>query len=232
MPSTAAFLSFLTALFFLEISPGPDMMLVLARGVGQGRKIAVFTVLGIVFVSGVVQLGLLILGVASLLQSHPVSLVVLRWIGAAYLFYLGAKMIQASKSGLKKPATASVSSPGQALWQGAINNLTNPKSFLFMFAFLPQFVDPASGPVWLQLLLFGSMQKLAGIVSLGTVALASGTLGQWLFRRPDFLIWQRRFTGLVMMGLGLGLLLNNGIIISSSSAHPGIHAAHAAYLLQ
>jgi threonine/homoserine/homoserine lactone efflux protein len=90
--------------------------------------------------------------------------------------------------------------------EGAINSLTNPKSLLFMFAFVPQFVDPAAGPVWSQLLLLGSLQKLAGVLSLGSVAVASGTVGGWLNRWPRLLSWQERFTGLVMIGLGLRLL--------------------------
>jgi threonine/homoserine/homoserine lactone efflux protein len=77
-----------------------------------------------------------------------------------------------------------------------------------MFAFLPQFVDPgACFPVWGQLLVLGSIQKLTGIFSLGGVAVASGTVGQWLYRWPQLLAWQKRFTGLVMLGLGLRLLL-------------------------
>ena len=65
-----------------------------------------------------------------------------------------------------------------AIREGTINSLTNPKSLLFMFAFLPQFVDPGVGPVWLQLAVLGTIQKSAGILSLGSVAMASGTIGQ------------------------------------------------------
>ena len=83
--------------------------------------------------------------------------------------------------------------------EGAINSLTNPKSLLFMFAFLTQFVDPTAGPVWTQLLL-GTLQKLAGVLSLGSVAMASGTVGVWLTRWPRLLAWQERFTGMVMIG--------------------------------
>ncbi len=70
MPSATALLTFVAALVVLEITPGPDMMLVVARGVGQGRRVALLTVIGMVFVAGVVQVGLLVLGVASLLQAY------------------------------------------------------------------------------------------------------------------------------------------------------------------
>lgn len=64
-----------------------------------------------------------------------------------------------------------------AVREGTLNSLTNPKSLLFMFAFLPQFADPATGPVWLQLAMLGTIQKLAGVVSLGSVAIASARSG-------------------------------------------------------
>jgi threonine/homoserine/homoserine lactone efflux protein len=124
------------------------------------------------------------------------------------MLYLGAMLILSSLGGRKdQRLLAAPISDWSAIRQGSVNNLTNPKSLLFMFAFLPQFVDPASGPVWLQLLLLGCIQKLAGVLSLGSVALASGTVGQWLSRWPNLLAWQQRFTGVVMIALGLRLIL-------------------------
>lgn len=210
MPELATLMTFIVALFFLEITPGPDMMLVMGRGIGQGRRVALFTVLGMVFLAGIVQVALLVLGIASLLQAYPFALTILRYLGAIYLLWLGFQMIRASMqpAHLRVVASAGISDH-QALKQGAINSLTNPKSLLFMFAFLPQFVDPAVGPVWLQLLILGSIQKLAGILSLGSVAMASGTLGRWLTRWPALQQWQERFTGMVMFGLGIRLMLSD-----------------------
>jgi threonine/homoserine/homoserine lactone efflux protein len=207
MPGSQALLTFLIALCVLEVTPGPDMMLILARGIGQGRKTAFLTVIGMIFIAGTVQVGLLVLGLASLLQAYPPALIALRWLGAAYLIWLGLRMIQASLTTVTQPRMLPGATAGSALREGAINSLTNPKSLLFMFVFLPQFVDATAGPVWLQLLVLGSLQKIAGLFSLGSVALASGTVGQWLNRWPRLLIWQRRFTGLVMVALGLRLVL-------------------------
>ncbi len=209
MPDASTFLTFFIALAVLDITPGPDMMLIVARGVGQGRRIALLTVAGMVLVAGVAQIGLLVLGLASLLKAYPSALIVLQWAGAAYLLYLGGRMIWASfrhhpDGGLKtKPVSG-----WTAVREGALNNLTNPKSLLFMFTFLPLFVDPNAGPVWLQLLVLGSIQKLTGIVSLGGVALASGSVGQFLHRWPKLLAWQERFTGLILIGLGVRLLVS------------------------
>ncbi|GKN24879.1 lysine transporter LysE [Klebsiella variicola] len=165
MPSIETFITFLLALTLLEISPGPDMMLTIARGVGQGRRIALLTVLGNVFVAGFVQVSFLVLGLVTVVHACPV-----------------------------------------------------PKSLLFMFAFLPQFVDPAAGPVWLQLLVLGSIQKVAGIISLGSVAMASGTFGNWLSKHPGFIKWQERFTGVVMIGLGIRMLFSGSGVVSKPSS--------------
>ncbi|RJT39552.1 LysE family translocator [Mesorhizobium waimense] len=217
MPDTSILLTFVAALILLEITPGPDMMLVIARGIAQGRRVATLTVVGMIFVAGAVQVSLLVLGVASLLQAYPASLVVLQWIGAFYLLYLGLTMIVSSLGDRtkKRPAVARISD-WVAVRDGAINSLTNPKSLLFMFAFLPQFVNPNAGPVWMQLVVLGTIQKLAGIFSLGGVAMASGTIGQWLNRWPSLLAWQQRFTGIVMVGLGLRLLLSEVFMMPSS----------------
>jgi threonine/homoserine/homoserine lactone efflux protein len=121
---------------------------------------------------------------------------------------LGAKMLYASRTGNTAIASAAPISGLQAVREGTINSLTNPKSLLFMFAFIPQFVDPQAGPVWLQLLILGSLQKLTGIVSLGSIALASGKVGECLSAHPCWLLWQQRFTGAVMMGLGVRLFFS------------------------
>jgi len=207
VPDVSTLVTFIAALLVLEITPGPDMMLVLARGIGQGRRIALLTVVGMVFVAGIVQVGLLVLGIASLLKAYPAGLTVLQWVGALYLLYLGIRMILSSRSDQGSKLAVAYSSDWSAVGEGTINSLTNPKSLLFMFAFLPQFVDPSSGPIWIQLLVLGTIQKLGGIVSLGSVAVASGMIGRWLFRWPSLLVWQQRFAGLVMIGLGLRLLM-------------------------
>jgi len=218
MPDASTFLTFLAALAVLEITPGPDMMLIIARGVGQGRRIAVLTVVGNIFVAGTVQVALLVLGLASLLAAYPAALQVLQWAGAIYLLYLGGRMIWGSFKNHETGAPkAKPVSSWTAVREGAINSLTNPKSLLFMFTFLPLFVDPNAGPVWLQLLVLGSIQKLIGVFSLGGVALASGSVGHFLNRWPRLLAWQERFTGIVMVGLGIRLLLSG-----SSSSTPSM----------
>ncbi|MFD2264698.1 LysE family translocator [Lacibacterium aquatile] len=212
MPDASVFLTFLVALALLEITPGPDMMLIIARGVGQGRKVALLTMVGMIFVAGAIQVLLLVLGLASLVAAYPAALTILQWLGAAYLLYLGGKMVWGSfKQQSTSIAKAQPISSWKAVREGTINSLTNPKSLLFMFTFLPLFVDPAAGPVWLQLLVLGSIQKLVGVFSLGGVAVASGSVGHLLHRWPKLLAWQERFTGAVLIALGIRLLLSGNI---------------------
>jgi len=209
MPDLPTFLTFYTAVLALQLAPGPDMVLLLSRGVGQGRRTAVLTAVGMTLVAGLVQLPLLALGVASLIQASPLAFDLLRWSGAAYLVWLGAKLVVGSfrPHALVRTAPRPISDI-TALRQGMINNLTNPKAMVFMLAFLPQFVDPANGwPVTAQLLFLGGVQKISGFFVLGTVALGTGTIGDWLARRPGLVAWQERFAGLVMIALGLRLAL-------------------------
>ncbi|QFU15905.1 LysE family translocator [Microvirga thermotolerans] len=211
MPDLATFLTFYTAVLALQLAPGPDMILLLSRGVGQGRRTAVLTAIGMTLLAALVQLPLLALGVTSLIQASPLAFELLRWAGALYLVWLGAKLLVGSfrrqelhLSKAPRPVPDRV-----ALRQGMINNLTNPKAMVFMLAFLPQFVDPANGwPVTAQLLFLGAVQKISGFFVLVGVAIGAGTIGNWLARRPGLVAWQERAAGAIMVGLGLRLALS------------------------
>jgi threonine/homoserine/homoserine lactone efflux protein len=207
MPDLPTFLTFYTAVLAMQVAPGPDMLLIIGRGIGQGRRVALFTAAGTTLLAALVQLPLLALGIASLFQASPLAFEVLRWAGAAYLIWLGVKLL--AGAGRHRDGATIAPKPvsdGRALREGMISNLTNPKPMVFMLAFLPQFVDPANGwSITAQLLLFGAVQKLSGFVVMATVALGAGTFGSWLSRRPGLIAWQERFAGLVMVGLGLRL---------------------------
>lgn len=209
MPEISTLLTFYAAVLALQLAPGPDMVLLMSRGVGQGRRVAVLTAIGMTLVAGLVQLPLLALGVTSLIQASPLAFDLLRWAGAAYLVWLGAKLLIGSfgPHNLVRAAPKPVSDFA-ALRQGMINNLTNPKAMVFMLAFLPQFVDPGKDwPVTAQLLFLGGVQKISGFFVLGAVAVGTGTIGEWLSRRPGLIAWQERCAGLIMVVLGLRLAL-------------------------
>ena len=204
--SLSTFITFYTAVMVIQLTPGPDMLLIIGRGIGQGRRAALMTAAGGTLLAGVIQVPILAGGVASLVQTMPYMLEVLRWIGATYLVWIGAKTLFRAKDNPIPRARGRSVSDYQALVDGMVSNLFNPKPLVFMLVFLPQFVDPANGwPIWSQLVLLGGIQKLSGFVINGAVAWTVGSIGGWLAGHPAILVWQRRFAGLVMISLGLRL---------------------------
>jgi len=202
MPEKAAFLAFLIAAFALNLAPGPDMLYVIGRSVGQGRKAGIVSSLG-VFVGCWVHILAAAFGIAALLRSSPVAFNAVRYAGAAYLIYLGVKML-AQQTDLSSQQLKA-ERLGVIFRQGAITNMLNTKVAIFFLAFLPQFVDARRGNVVLQILLLGLIFNVGGTLVNLAVAYAGGTLGELLRRNQSIARLQRRFTGLIFVGLGLRL---------------------------
>jgi threonine/homoserine/homoserine lactone efflux protein len=208
MPDYYTILPLIAAALAMQITPGPDMMLVMGRGIGQGYRVAQATALGIAS-AGLVQLPLLSLGISSLVTSEPWLFNVLRIVGAAYLIYVGLKFLRT------KPVTGAVrpvdrATFGRAVFDGALANFLNPKMIVFQLAFLPQFVSLDAGPIWSQILILGLIMKCCGFVVMSAVALTSGVTGRWMARNPFWLFVQERFVGVLLIGLGARLLLDSG----------------------
>jgi threonine/homoserine/homoserine lactone efflux protein len=204
MPDAPTLMAFLAAVLAMQAVPGPDTMLVVSRGVGQGQVVAVATALGAV-AAGLVQLPLLAAGVASLVRSSPLAFDLLRYAGAAFLVWLGLRLLL--RRWRVAPSAAPRTTARAAFAEGMVSNLTNPNVLVFMLAFLPQFVDPAKGSVMGQMLLFGAVQKLSGLLVLGGTAFAAGSVGDLIARRPGLVAWQERFAGAVMLALALRLVV-------------------------
>ena len=202
MPEKAAFVTFLVAAFALNIVPGPDMLYVIGRSVGQGRKAGIVSSLG-VFIGCWVHIVAAAFGIAALLRSSPVAFNVVRYAGAAYLIYLGTKML-AQKTDLGSQQLKA-ESLGAIFRQGAITNMLNPKVAIFFLAFLPQFIDAQRGSVALQIVVLGLIFNVGGTLVNLAVAYAGGTLGALLRRNQSIARMQRRFTGMIFVGLGLRL---------------------------
>ncbi|RWD68230.1 MAG: LysE family translocator [Mesorhizobium sp.] len=209
MPDVTTYLAFVGAVLAYQLSGvGPDMMLVISRGVGQGWRHALATAAGCVS-AGVVQIPLLAMGLASLVTSSPTLYSFLQIIGATYLIAIGVKFLLARRLGEGGGAStfANTNSIPAAFRQGMICNLTNPTTLAFMLAVLPQFVHSWSGSPALQFIILGATMKITGLVILGAVALTSGAVGGWLARRNSFLVWQERLAGALMIAIGVRLLL-------------------------
>lgn len=196
---------FVASSIVLIVTPGPDLLYVIARGIAQGRATAVVASLGI-------SLGLLVhttlaaFGLSVLLSQSVVAFLVVKYAGAAYLLYLGARALL-SRSPLLLPEGMSPLRPGVAFRQGFLSNVLNPKAALFVQAFLPQFVVPGEGNTAGQVLLLGLLLIAMGLAFHLLVAAGAGRLGGWLRRQPRVSAWLRWLTGGTFIGLGLRLAL-------------------------
>jgi len=211
MPDLDAYLAFLGALLAYQLAgPGPDMILVITRGVAQGRRAALAAAVGCVS-AGFIQIPLLALGLASIINASPLAHEILRWTVAAYLFFTGIRLLVSSRRAWAAETQAvPQASLSAAVRQGLISNLTKPQTLAFMLALLPQFVPPEAGSVTLQLVVLGLTMKGVGLLVLGSVALAAGSIGGWISRRPRLMVWQGGLAGLAMIGLACYMALAYG----------------------
>ena len=207
MPDLSTLLLFLAATLALNLTPGPDMLYVMARGVGQGRTAGVVSALGI---GGgtLVHTVAVALGLSTLLLSMPTAYEVIRYAGAAYLLYLGIRTL-ASREDVRLDTHSPTQSLSCIFRQGVVTNVLNPKVALFFIAFLPQFADPARGSVAWQMLVLGLLFNVSGTTVNTIVGLLSGYLGAKLKERPTLWRVQRWFTGGVFVALAARLAVSD-----------------------
>jgi threonine/homoserine/homoserine lactone efflux protein len=195
---------FVVASLALIATPGQDMAYVITRALAQGRFAGVCSAAG-VSLGILVHTALAAVGLGAILQASEGLFFALKLLGAAYLVYLGIRLVLTrgvtDLSG--KPAMV-LSLPG-LVWQGMLSNVTNPKIVLFFLAFLPQFVDPSSAHATRDLAFLGVLYAVLALPVKSAVALAAGSLSERLLRRPSTLTWLNRFGGAVLVGLGLRL---------------------------
>ena len=200
MPDTTSLVFFLGAVVALLVIPGPVVLYIVTRSVSQGTKAGLVSVLGVQF-GAIFHVLAAVLGISALLVASATAYAVLKYAGAAYLVYLGIRTLLRRDSSSQEAACEPMSLR-KIFTQGAIVQILNPKSAMFFFAFLPQFVDPSAGSVTNQLLILGAIILTLGIISDGAYALVAGRLGAWLKRRPGFWKFQKYFSGSVYIGLG------------------------------
>jgi threonine/homoserine/homoserine lactone efflux protein len=207
MPSIHVLLLFLSASLALNLTPGPDMALTLTRGMTQGFRMAWLSVLG-VFCAGLVQIPLVVFGLAGIFQESPLLFSAVKIAGACYLAYLGVRaLLRAARSQRGLPL-ARQSSSRDIFWQGLTTNLLNPKVFIFMVAFLPQFADPQTGPIWQQMLVLAVCSKLLGLMAGTCFAYGASRIRSWLSRNSWFLRVQESLLGMGMLAIAGYLIFN------------------------
>ena len=171
-------LTFAMAGILLNLTPGADVMFATASGMAGGPRAGMAAGAG-VGLGGLWHVGLAALGVAALLAAHPAAMTGLRWFGAVYLLYLAHA---AWTAGPAAPGHG-IARLSRAFWRGFLTNALNPKVALFVLAFLPQFTDPARGPVWQQILILGALFTATGMVITAGYGALAGLAGQALSAR-------------------------------------------------
>ena len=192
---------FVLAALALLLVPGPAVLYITARSASQGRMAGFVSVLAIE-TANFLQAVAAALGLSAILLSSALAFDVVKYLGAAYLIYLGIRKLLASDDGLESEQFKK-ESLRRIYWQGFIVNILNPKTALFFFAFLPQFVDPGRGNVTLQTLFLGVIFVGLAIVTDSMYALAASSLANRLAGNRHFQKGQRYFAGLVYIGLGI-----------------------------
>jgi len=193
---------FVAAALAMLIAPGPAVLYIVARSVDQGRRAGMASVLGIE-VGSLCHVAAAALGISALLVSSAIAFTVVKYLGAIYLIYLGVRRLREEKV---TESTFASESPSllRIFGQGVIVNVFNPKTTLFFFAFLPQFVNPAKGQIGVQVLLLGFLFLALATCSDSLYALLAGSAGHWLRGNAKFLQAQRYFAGGVLLVLGIG----------------------------
>jgi len=192
---------FLLAALILLLTPGPAVLYIVARSLDQGRLAGFVSVLSIE-VGNFVHVLAATLGLSAILVSSALAFSIIKYLGAAYLIYLGVRRLLARET-MHQPTTFQRQSLRRIFRQGVLVAVLNPKTALFFFAFLPQFVDSSKSSFTLQLLTLGSLFVLMAIVTDSLYALLAGTVGQWLKGSRSFLRVERYLVGAVYIGLGV-----------------------------
>jgi threonine/homoserine/homoserine lactone efflux protein len=203
MLSLTTLILFSTASLLLAVTPGPDILYVITRGIGQGRRAAFLAAAG--FSTGViVHTTFAVIGLSALIRASALAFQLVKYAGALYLVYLGVKAL-IGKSQLVLQEQQSSQKQLTIYWQSVVANVLNPKVALFFLAFLPQFVDLAHGNVVLQMLLLGSIFMVITLLTFSLVGYCAGSVGQWLQKQPGLADKLRYVMGSVFIGLGISV---------------------------
>lgn len=201
MPDPTLWGLFILASITLLLTPGPAVLFIVARSVERGKIAGLVSVLGI-HLGTIVHIVAAAIGLSALIMSSTLAFAVIKYLGAAYLIWIGVRTLMSGD--LPAKVNASSTKPLHRLFrEGFIVNLFNPKTAIFFLAFLPQFVDSARGALHWQILTLGFTFMGLGMMSDAMFALAAGAAGDFLKSSRRFLRFQRWFAGLSFIGLGV-----------------------------
>ncbi|WP_243369848.1 LysE family translocator [Microvirga solisilvae] len=201
--SWSTLLLFIPACFALNMAFGPNNLLSLTYGLQEGVRVAVMASSGRL-VAFAIMIALTALGVGAVLAASEMAFTVLKWLGAAYLVWIGIKILRGSAS-IDTPSASAGERPLKALaMQEFWTAIGNPKAILIFTAFLPQFIEP--GSYWLGFAIVGAIFLVFEVVSVFLYATLGHRLNR-LSRNRNVFGWLNRLSGLTMIGFGVALLL-------------------------
>ena len=208
------YLGFILAAILLNLTPGTDSIYIITRSVSQGQTAGFHSVLGIT--SGILVHTLLAsLGLSVLLASSPMAFMIVKYIGAGYLCYLGLKMLLSKNSNsIASSLAENQNLTGKAGWQtykqGVLTNVFNPKVALFFLAFLPQFIDSSYAYGMLSFLMLGITFAVTGFIWFSCLSLLSSRFSKSLREKPSIETLLNKISGVIFFGLGIKLLTEKG----------------------
>lgn len=207
MPDFATLVLFTAACAVLTATPGPDMLLIASRSIGQGRAAGFLTYAGIA-AGSYLQAFAAAFGLSQLFLLVPSAYDILRFAGAAYLAWLAWTTLRAKAALFSPDSDAPAVSLRRIFVQGLLTNLLNPKMALFMLALLPQFLQPQAGSIALQVVVLATILNLTGLITNGVVILTASRLRHALVRRPHLARLPQKLMGAVFGALALRLALS------------------------
>jgi len=205
MIDPATLVTYIAIVLGFVFIPGPATLLTVARATSSGTKVGIATGGGIA-AGDMIHTFMAIVGISAIIAASAVLFSIIKYLGAAYLVYLGIQAIL-TKTPPHLVGRALPISAAQAFRQAILAEVLNPKTALFFLAFLPQFVTPESGSVMVQLTILGMIFVLLGLLSTVIFAVCAGSLGNFLRRHPAVLKWQGKIVGSVYCALGARLAL-------------------------
>jgi threonine/homoserine/homoserine lactone efflux protein len=205
VPSLSTYAVFVATALALLAIPGPAVLYVVSRSVDQGRKAGLVSVLGITTAT-LVHVTAAAVGLSSLILASKTAFDAVRYVGAAYLIFLGIRRLLSSEAeeSLDGPEPDSLR---RVYVQGMIVNLLNPKTIVFIFAFIPQFVDVSAPHVGRQIFALGLTMAVLGLMTDSLYALAAGTVADRLRGSRGMAKFERWFGGGILVGLGVAAAL-------------------------
>jgi threonine/homoserine/homoserine lactone efflux protein len=207
LPSHSQLLFFITTAAILLAIPGPAVLYIVGRSIGQGRNAGLVSALGI-GVGTLIHTAAAAVGLSALLVSSATAFSLVKYLGAACLVYLGVQRLRSKES---LAAASDTAAPrvtlARVFSQGIVVNVLNPKTALFFFAFLPQFIDPSRGHVAMQVLSLGVLFACMGTTSDCLWALFSGSVAGWLRNNQRWMRNERYVSGGILISLGVATAL-------------------------